>query len=141
MYCHLLDAEHGVHRWNRKSWVRAFRMPRSNIRNLIESLGLKLSASSLLAKRGSLKFDNADCGKLASEVAELSKKLPKNLKDLFDFADDPQSLDTELEELLGTYGPAIWGRGADRTSPLSPNPTNETYTKNLFYEDHEHKNT
>jgi hypothetical protein len=134
-----LDLECGAHCWNRARWNSLFCSSKSKIREVIECLGLGLSASSSVANRGLPKFDNPDYRKLSSEVKHLSKKLPTERNALLDFATHPQSLDTELEELLGTDGPAIWSRDADRTCLLTPDPTKKTYTKDLFYEDHEHK--
>jgi hypothetical protein len=135
-----LDPEHVVRRWDRARWLSVFSYHKPTIRHVTECLGLGLSASSSTIKRGIPKFDNSYYGKLSSEVKKLSKELPKERDALLDFAADPQSLDTELEELLGTYGAAIWSKDADRTCLLTPDPTKKTYTKDLFYEDLEHKN-
>ncbi|KAH7400897.1 hypothetical protein DE146DRAFT_611707 [Phaeosphaeria sp. MPI-PUGE-AT-0046c] len=134
-----LDLEHGVRRWDRARWISVFSSHNPTIREVTECLGLGLSASSSTTNRGIPKFDNPDYRKLSSEVTKLSKELPKERDALLDFAADPQSLDTELEELLGTYGPAIWSKDADRSCLLTPDPTKKTYTKDLFYEDLEHK--
>jgi hypothetical protein len=132
------DLAHTVHRRNRNDWISVFGSHNPTIREVTQCLGLGLSAST--TKRGVPKFDNSDYRKLSSEVTKLSKKPPIKLDALFDFVADPQSLDSELEELLGTYGPAIWSKDADRTRLLTPDPTKKTYTKHLFYEDPEHKN-
>ncbi|CAE7215144.1 PAT1 domain containing protein [Pyrenophora teres f. teres] len=136
-----LDLEHGVRRWDRARWISVFSSHNPTIREVTECLGLGLSASSSTTNRGIPKFDNPDYRKLSSEVTKLSKELPKERDALLDFAADPQSLDQELEELLASYGPAIWGRDADRSCLLTPDPTKKTYNKNLFYEEPEHKET
>jgi hypothetical protein len=97
-----LDLEHGVRRWDRQRWISVFSSHNPTIREVTECLGLGLSASSSTTNRGIPKFDNPDYRKLSSEVTKLSKELPKERDALLDFAADPQSLDTELEELLGT---------------------------------------
>ncbi|KAF2852313.1 hypothetical protein T440DRAFT_553718 [Plenodomus tracheiphilus IPT5] len=134
-----LDLEHGVRRWDRARWISVFSSHNPTIREVTECLGLGLSASSSTTNRGIPKFDNPDYRKLSSEVTKLSKELPKERDALLDFAADPHSLDKELEELLGTYGPAIWSRDADRSCLLTPDPTKKTYIKDLWYEDPEHK--
>lgn len=134
-----LDLEHGVRRWDRARWISVFSSHNPTIREVTECLGLGLSASSSTTNRGIPKFDNPDYRKLSSEVTKLSKELPKERDALLDFAADPRSLDKELEELLATYGPAIWGKDADRTCLLTPDPSKKTYNKDLFYEETEHK--
>ncbi|KAH8706912.1 hypothetical protein GQ44DRAFT_663380 [Phaeosphaeriaceae sp. PMI808] len=134
-----LDLEHGVRRWDRARWISVFSSHNPTIREVTECLGLGLSASSSTTNRGIPKFDNPDYRKLSSEVTKLSKELPKERDALLDFAADPQSLDRELEELLGIYGPAIWGKDADRTCLLTADPAKKTYNKDLFYELPEHK--
>ncbi|KAH6616565.1 hypothetical protein C7974DRAFT_47512 [Boeremia exigua] len=136
-----LDLEHGVRRWDRQRWISVFSSHSPTIREVTECLGLGLSASSSTTNRGIPKFDNPDYRKLSSEVTKLSKELPKERDALLDFAADPHSLDTELEELLGSYGPAIWGRNADRTCLLTPDSTKKTYNKDLFYDNAEHRET
>lgn len=134
-----LDLEHGVRRWDRARWISVFSSHNPTIREVTECLGLGLSASSSTTNRGIPKFDNPDYRKLSSEVTKLSKELPKERDALLDFAADPQSLDHELEDLLSTYGPAIWGKDADRSCLLKPEPNKKTYNKDLFYEVPEHK--
>ncbi|KAF1947613.1 hypothetical protein EJ02DRAFT_390638 [Clathrospora elynae] len=135
-----LDLEHGVRRWDRARWISVFSSHNPTIREVTECLGLGLSASSSTTNRGIPKFDNPDYRKLSSEVTKLSKELPKERDALLDFAADPHSLDQELEELLDNYGPAIWGRDADRSCLLTPDSTKKTYNKDLFYDEPEHKN-
>jgi hypothetical protein len=105
----------------------------------MECLGLGLSASSSTTNRGIPKFDNPDYRELSSEVKKLSKELPKEKDALLDFAADPSSLNQKLEDLLASYGPAIWGKDADRSCLLTPDPTKKTYNKDLFYEEPKHK--
>ncbi|CAG5181708.1 uncharacterized protein ALTATR162_LOCUS9795 [Alternaria atra] len=134
-----LDLEHGVRRWDRTRWISVFSGHHPTIREETECLGLGLSASSSTTNRGIPKFDYPDYRKLSSEVTKLSKELPKERDALLDFAADPSSLDQELEDLLASYGPAIWGKDADRSCLLTPDPTKKTYNKDLFYEEPEHK--
>lgn len=124
-----------VTRWDRPRWVSVFSSHNPTIREVAENLGLGLSASSSTTNRGIPKFDNPDYRKLSSEVTRLSKELPKDRDALLDFAANPLSLDVELEKLLSTFGPAIWGRDADRSCLLTPEHAKKTYTKNLYYED------
>ncbi|KAL6711150.1 hypothetical protein ACN47E_005681 [Coniothyrium glycines] len=134
-----LDLEHGVRRWDRARWISVFSSHNPTIREVTECLGLGLSASSSTTNRGIPKFDNPDYRKLSSEVTKLSKELPKERDALLDFAADPHSLDNELDELLRTYGPAIWGRDADRSCLLTPDPTKKTYNTHLFFDIADHK--
>jgi hypothetical protein len=134
-----LDLEHGVRRWDRQRWISVFSSHSPTIREVTECLGLGLSASSSTTNRGIPKFDNPDYRRISSEVTKLSKELPKERDLLLDFAADPHSLDAELEELLSTYGPAIWGRDADRSCLLTPDPSKKTYNKDLFYDNAEHR--
>ncbi|KAL5120726.1 hypothetical protein ACEQ8H_001475 [Pleosporales sp. CAS-2024a] len=136
-----LDLEHGVRRWDRARWISVFSSHNPTIREVTECLGLGLSASSSTTNRGIPKFDNPDYRKLSSEVTKLSKELPKERDALLDFAADAHSLDAELEQLLTTYGPAIWGKHADRTCLLTPDPAKKTYTTHLFYDQPDHKET
>ncbi|PVI06084.1 hypothetical protein DM02DRAFT_515378, partial [Periconia macrospinosa] len=129
------DDGQAVTRWDRPRWVSVFSSHNPTIREVAENLGLGLSASSSTTNRGIPKFDNPDYRKLSSEVTRLSKELPKDRDALLDFAADPLSLDVELEKLLSTFGPAIWGRDADRSCLLTPEHAKKTYTKNLYYED------
>lgn len=124
-----------VTRWDRPRWISVFSSHNPTIREVTECLGLGLSASSSTTNRGIPKFDNPDYRKLSSEVTRLSKELPQERDALLDFAADPRSLDKELELLLAQYGPAIWGRNADRTCLLSPDPAKKTYPRHLYYED------
>ncbi|KAF1959494.1 hypothetical protein CC80DRAFT_489625 [Byssothecium circinans] len=126
-------------RWDRPRWISVFSSHNPTIREVTECLGLGLSASSSTTNRGIPKFDNPDYRKLSSEVTRLSKELPKERDALLDFAADPGSLDQELEDLLATYGPAIWGRDTDRTCLLTPDPAKKTYSKDLFFEDPDDK--
>lgn len=134
-----MDLEQGVRRWDRARWISVFSSHNPTIREVTECLGLGLSASSSTTNRGIPKFDNPDYRKLSSEVTKLSKELPKERDALLDFAADPLSLDRELEELLESYGPAIWSKGADRSCLLTPDRSKKTYTQDLFYEIPEHK--
>lgn len=133
--------EAGVTRWDRARWISVFSSHNPTIREVTECLGLGLSASSSTTNRGIPKFDNPDYRKLSSEVTRLSKELPKERDALLDFAANPRSLEEELEELLATFGPAIWGRDTDRTCLLTPDPAKKTYRKHLFYEEAEDKET
>jgi len=126
--------EAGVHRWDRGRWISVFSSHNPTIREVTESLGLGLSASSSTTNRGIPKFDNPEYRKLSSEVTKLSKELPKEREALLDFAANPRSLDEKLEELLAVYGPVIWGKTTDRSCLLTPDETKKTYTRHLYYE-------
>jgi hypothetical protein len=128
-----------VTRWDRPRWISVFSSHNPTIREVTECLGLGLSASSSTTNRGIPKFDNPEYRKLSSEVTRLSKGLPQERDALLDYAVDPQSLDAELETLLTSFGPAIWGRDADRTCLLTPDPAKKTYTKHLYFDDPEDK--
>jgi len=130
-----------VTRWDRPRWISVFSSHNPTIREVTECLGLGLSASSSTTNRGIPKFDNPEYRKLSSEVTRLSKELPKERDALLDFAADPHSLDAELNSLLATYGPAIWGRETDRSCLLTPDPLKKTYPKHLYYEDADDKET
>ncbi|KAJ4305452.1 hypothetical protein N0V90_000983 [Kalmusia sp. IMI 367209] len=129
----------GVTRWDRPRWISVFSSHNPTIREVTECLGLGLSASSSTTNRGIPKFDNPEYRKLSGEVTRLSKELPKERDALLDFASDPNSLHRELEDLLSTYGPAIWGRNTDRSCLLTPDPSKKTYPRHLFIEDAEDK--
>ncbi|KAJ4350211.1 uncharacterized protein N0V89_008832 [Didymosphaeria variabile] len=134
---HMDDA--GVARWDRPRWISVFSSHNPTIREVTECLGLGLSASSSTTNRGIPKFDNPEYRKLSGEVTRLSKELPKERDALLDFAADPNSLHRELEDLLATFGTAIWGRNTDRTCLLTPDPAKKTYPRHLFIEDPEDK--
>lgn len=134
-----LDLERGTRRWDRVHWISVLKSQNPTIREVTECLGLGLAASSSATNRGIPKFDNPDYRKLSSKVTKLSKELPKEQDTLLDFAADPHSLNQELEDLLGIYGPAIWGKDTDRNCLLTPDPTKKTYNRDLFYEEPEHR--
>ncbi|KAL1609941.1 hypothetical protein SLS60_001606 [Paraconiothyrium brasiliense] len=134
---HMDDA--GVARWDRPRWISVFSSHNPTIREVTECLGLGLSASSSTTNRGIPKFDNPEYRKLSGEVTRLSKELPKERDALLDFAADPNSLHRELEDLLATFGTAIWGRNTDRSCLLTPDPAKKTYPRHLFIEDPEDK--
>ena len=134
---HMDDA--GVTRWDRPRWISVFSSHNPTIREVTECLGLGLSASSSTTNRGIPKFDNPEYRKLSGEVTRLSKELPKERDALLDFAADPNSLHAELEDLLSTFGPHIWGRDTDRTCLLTPDPSKKTYPRDLFVEDPDDK--
>ncbi|KAF2267957.1 hypothetical protein CC78DRAFT_32995 [Lojkania enalia] len=124
-------------RWNRQQWLCVFSSHSPTIRKVTEYLGLGLSASSSNTNRGIPKFDAPEYRRLSAEVTRLSKDLPKDRDALLDVATDGSSLEDELDDLLGMLGPQIWGRNADRSRLLTPDPSSKTYTKDLFYEDPE----
>jgi hypothetical protein len=124
-------------RWNRQQWLCVFSSHSPTIRKVTEYLGLGLSASSSNTNRGIPKFDAPEFRKLSSEVQRLSKDLPKDRDALLDVATDGQSLEAELDELLESLGPAIWGRDADRSRLLKADSLSKTYPKDLYYEDPE----
>ena len=134
---HMDDA--GVTRWDRPRWISVFSSHNPTIREVTECLGLGLSASSSTTNRGIPKFDNPEYRKLSGEVTRLSKELPKERDALLDFAADPTSLHKELDDLLSTFGAAIWGRNTDRSCLLSPDPSKKTYPRHLFVEDPDDK--
>ncbi|KAK7177933.1 hypothetical protein PSPO01_16020 [Paraphaeosphaeria sporulosa] len=134
---HMDDAV--VARWNRPRWISVFSSHNPTIREVTECLGLGRSASSTTTNRGIPKFDNPEYRKLSGEVIRLSKELPKEHNALLDFAANPNSLHHELEDLLETFGTAIWGRNTDRSCLLTPDPAKKTYTRHLFIEDPEDK--
>ena len=134
-----VDDAGAVTRWDRSRWISVFSSHNPTIREVTECLGLGLSASSSTTNRGIPKFDNPEYRKISSEVTKLSKELPKERESLLDFAADPLSLDEKLEELLGVYGPAIWGKDTDRTCLLKADSTRKTYFKDLYFEDPEDK--
>ncbi|KAF2000129.1 hypothetical protein P154DRAFT_522907 [Amniculicola lignicola CBS 123094] len=122
-------------RWDRSRWVSVFSSHSPTVREVTESLGLGSSSSA----RGIPKFDAPEQKKLSSEVTRLSKELPKERDKLLDFAGDADSLKLELDSLLETLGPAIWGRDADRSRLLTPDPTKKTYYKDLVFEEPDDK--
>jgi hypothetical protein len=128
----IMDEAGVVTRFNRSRWDSVFNHHDPTIREVIEGLGLRLSASSSTTNRGTPKFDNPESRKISREVTKLSKELPKDRKLLLDFAANPLSLKDELENLLGIYGSAIWGKDTDRT-------TGKTKFKDLYFESTEHQ--
>jgi hypothetical protein len=124
-------------RWDRSKWVTVFSSHNPTIREVTECLGMRLSTSASGTNRGIPKFDAPIFKDLSTEVMKMSKEMPKERDVLLDCATDPGSLDAQLDEVLEKYGPQIWGRDADRSRLLTPNPDAEkpTYSKDLFYED------
>jgi hypothetical protein len=122
-------------RWDRGKWITVFSSHSPTIREVTECLGLGLSPSASTTNRGIPKFDAPEFKKLSSEVTRISKELPQDRDGLLDFAADPNCLDEELNALLASLGPAIWGKDADRTRLVTPDPAKKTYCKDLFYED------
>lgn len=124
-------------RWDRSKWITVFSSHSPTIREVTECLGLGLSPSASTTNRGIPKFDAPEFKKLSSEVTRLSKELPQDKDALLDVASNPGAIDKELDELLDSLGPSIWGRDADRSRLVTPDPEKKTYYKDLYYEDPE----
>lgn len=124
-------------RWDRSKWVTVFSSHNPTIREVTECLGMRLSLSASGTNRGIPKFDAPIFKELSQEIMKMSKEMPKERDLLLDCATDPGLLETQLDEVLDRYGPQIWGKDADRSRLLTPNPEAEkpTYFKDLFYED------
>jgi hypothetical protein len=126
-------------RWDRTKWTTVFSSHSPTIRDITECLGLGLSPSASTTKRGIPKFESPDHKQLSNEVAKLSKELPQEREELLAIAGDPSALDPALTELLDNLGPKIWGKDADRSNLLTPDPESKKYTQDLFWEDPEHR--
>jgi len=80
----------------------------------------------------------ATCKALEREATKLAKKYPSTWNTFLEKAADSDYLDQELGCLLEKCGPGIWGRQADRSRLLTP-ATSKLYSKDLSYEEHEHR--
>ncbi|KAF2281515.1 uncharacterized protein EI97DRAFT_429532 [Westerdykella ornata] len=124
-------------RWDRSRWITVFSSHSPTIREVTECLGLGLSPTASTTNRGIPKFDAPEFKKLSNWVQQLSKELPQERDALLDFAANPNCLEKELDDLLEHLGPQIWGRDADRSRLITPDPMRKTYYKDLYYEDPE----
>lgn len=131
-----MDLEYSMRSWDLTRWQSYFKIPRAAGRKMAECMGWRISASS--APRGHFKFDNQRYHTLMEALMQLSKKLPKKRNALLHVAMKPITMTEELEVLLATHGLAIWGKGADRSCLLTPDPKTN-YKMDLFYEDLEHR--
>ncbi|RYN80013.1 hypothetical protein AA0119_g13509 [Alternaria tenuissima] len=131
------DSEHVVQRWSLIEWDRVFKWRTPTMRHVIECLGLPEAKK--VTNSGTPTFVYFIHKKLSEEVKKLSKGLTNDAWELLEFAANPNSLDQELENLLADYGPEIWGRHADRSRLLSPDPIEKPYIKDLFYEEDKHR--
>jgi hypothetical protein len=124
-------------RWDRSKWISVFSSHSPTIREVTECLGLGLSPSASTTNRGIPKFDAPEFKQLSQEVTRISKDLPMERDKLLDVAAESSDLEEALDTLLESLGPQIWGRGADRTRLLKPDPEKKTYIRDLYYEDPE----
>ncbi|KAH6612962.1 hypothetical protein C7974DRAFT_74512 [Boeremia exigua] len=119
-----------LQRWSKSDWVIFLGSQGPAIPEIIECLGLSHTTG-----RGIPKFSERESRKLSNEVQKLSQTLSNDLDALLKSASNPDTLDKELDTLLSTHGPVIWGESADRRRLLiAPGNPKTNYPKELFYE-------
>ena len=119
-----------LQRWSKSDWIIFLGSQGPAIPEIIECLGLSHTTD-----RGIPKFSERESRQLSSEVQKLSQTLPTDLDALIKSASNPDALDKELDGLLNTHGPAIWGENADRRRLIiAPGNSKTNYPKELFYE-------
>lgn len=126
-----------VSHWDRNKWVTVFSSHSPTVREVASSLGLRFAASASTTNRGIPKFEDADFRKLSGEVGRISKLLPGERNILLDVAADPEVLQKELDEVMDTLGPLIWGKDTDRSRLSTPDPESKLYPRDLYYEEPE----
>jgi hypothetical protein len=119
-----------LQRWSKSDWIIFLGSQGPAIPEIIECLGLSHTTD-----RGIPKFSERESRQLSNEVQKLSQTLSNDLDALLKSASNPDTLDKELDTLLSTYGPVIWGESADRRRLLIAHGNPKTnYPKELFYE-------
>lgn len=119
-----------LQRWSKSDWIIFFGSQGPVIPEIIECLGLSHTTD-----RGIPIFSKLESKQLSNEVQKLSHTLPTDLDSLIKSASNPDALDKELDRLLNTHAPAIWGENADRRRLLiAPGNSTTNYPKELFYE-------
>lgn len=122
--------ERPLQHWSQKDWVIFLGSQGPTIREIVDCLGLLH-----INNRGEPKFSERELRRLSSEVQRLSQTLPADPDALLRSAADPKTLDEELNALLRSHGPAIWGQAADRKRLLIAAGTSKTSPlKELFLE-------
>ena len=120
-----------LQRWSQSEWTIFLGNRGATIREIVECLGL----SHTTTDRGAPKFSERESRHLSNEVQKLSQTLPTDLKALLESASDPSALNGELDRLLNSHGPAIWGENADRKRLLiAAGNSKSNYPKELFFE-------
>ncbi|PVH92653.1 hypothetical protein DM02DRAFT_677364 [Periconia macrospinosa] len=120
-----------LRRWNRDDWEIFFGSRGPTIRAITECLGLSCNTED----GGVIKFSEPEPQKLSNAVQKVSQSLPRDLDELLKSASSPDTIDEELDQLLTTHGPAIWGENADRKRLLlAAGNSKKVYPKDLFYE-------
>jgi hypothetical protein len=91
--------------WSQRDWIIFPGSQSPTIREIVQCLGL-----SHVNDRGEPKFSERELQRVSSEVQRLSQTLPANPDALLRSAVDPKTLHGELNALLRSHGPAIWGK-------------------------------
>ena len=118
--------------WSKSDWSIFLGSQGPTVIDIIRCLGL-----SHTNRRDVLKFSEDESQGLSKEVQELSRTLPTDADALLESASDPNALDEELNTLLSSHGPAIWGQHADRKRLLvTAVASDKSYPKELFFEIH-----
>ena len=116
--------------WSRDDWAVFFGSHGPTIRDITECLGLPCATE----RGGAVRFSKHELSNLSNGVQKVAKNLPSDLHALLDSASTPNTIDKELDELLTTHGPVLWGKNADRKRLLLAPGNSTTYRKDLFYE-------
>jgi hypothetical protein len=120
-----------LQRWSRSEWTIFLGSQGATIREIVECLGLSHTATD----RSAPKFAERELRHLSNDVQKLSQTLPTDLDALLDSASDPSALDGQLDGLLSSHGPAIWGENADRKRLLiAAGNSKSNYPTELFFE-------
>ena len=131
-----VDLQQDVRLWDRTRWSLMLASNSVSVRKVVGSLGLTLASGN---DRGPLMFKSQYHLKLSNNVAELTMEIPKTKAALYEYATNESCLGQEIEDLLVRHGPIIWGKDADRSCLLIPDPTAKVYSEDLFYEDPRHQ--
>ncbi|KAL5401228.1 hypothetical protein PMIN04_013124, partial [Paraphaeosphaeria minitans] len=116
--------------WSKDDWAVLFSSQGPTIREITECLGLSCATE----RGGAIRFSKRELRNLSNGVQKVSKNLPRDLHALLESASTPNTIDKELDELLTTHGPVLWGKNADRKRLLLAPGNSTTYRKGLFYE-------
>ena len=116
--------------WNERTWRRFTKSSPVHIGTFISCLGL-VKCNVL----GDTTFDHLAANAMSAAIDEIASGLYAKVsaESLVVCAANPDFLDEEIDVLLDEYAPDIWGMDADRSKLLEPG-TNDTYPKNLVYE-------
>jgi hypothetical protein len=115
--------------WDEDTWRRFTKTAVVTLSTVVQGLGLRPSSGRMTT------FQHSAAQNLSNDIGAIAMKLYAQLpaSDLVSCAADPKYLDEELDVILDTYAPDIWGMNADRGQLFRPEE-GSVYEEDLVYE-------